>query len=91
MERGMVLKVVARYEASVGISDVNLVGVGELRGNLVNSSCQIRSVPSRTHPKHGARVVLVILEGHTAIPRIVGVDVGLQPIISEGMLASQTR
>lgn len=44
-----------------------------------------------THPKHGARVVFVILKGHTAIPRTVGIDVGLQPIISEGVLASQAR
>lgn len=45
MKRGMVLKVLARYEAIVWISIGNLVGVGELRDKLANSSCQIRSVP----------------------------------------------
>lgn len=46
---------------------------------------------SKTYPKHGARVVLVILEGHTAITRTVGVDIGFHPIVGEGVFASQAR
>lgn len=41
-----------------------------------------------TYPKDRARVVLVVLQRYTAVPGTVGVDVGLHPVVREGVLAA---
>lgn len=47
------------------------------------------SLNRSTHPKNRTRVVFVVLEGGTAVPRSVGINVGLQSIICKCLLAAQ--
>lgn len=42
-------------------------------------------------PEDRPRVILVVLQRHTAVSGAVGVNIGLHPVVGKGVLASQRR